>query len=41
MRPLLLLLLRVQVSKSMIKDLDDVLSVHIPALVKQFDNPFP
>ncbi|KAG2438490.1 hypothetical protein HXX76_005042 [Chlamydomonas incerta] len=30
-----------KVSKSMIKLLEDVLSVDIPNLVKQFDNPFP
>lgn len=30
-----------QVSKSMIKAMEDVLSIDIPNLVKQFDNPFP
>ncbi|GLC45016.1 hypothetical protein PLESTM_001675900 [Pleodorina starrii] len=30
-----------KVTKSMIQAMEDVLSIHIPNLVKQFDNPFP
>lgn len=30
-----------KVTKGMSKQIEDVLTIEIPALVKQFDNPFP